>query len=151
MAARPKGFGLTRELENKKRGEYDSGLAKKVCTWFNEVCKGGSESQYAVDFGNDFSWEGTHAKLKDGKLIIAVANRICPEKKKKIQTLNSPFKLMENTGNFLAIAQEIGVSATDLFQTASLYEGKLILQYCICNFHWVKNQTVTKPCLRTEI
>ena len=124
MASRPKGFGLTRELENKKRSEYDSELARKVCTWFNEVCSGGSESQFVVDFGGDFSWENTHSKLKDGKLILAVGNRVCPEKKKKIQTLNSPFKLMENIGNFLAIASAIGVSETDLFQTASLYEGE---------------------------
>ena len=124
MAARPKGFGLTRELEEKKRKEYDANLANKVCSWFNEVCRGGSDSQYAVDFGGDYSWQNAHAKLKDGKLILAVANTISPANKKKIQTLNSPFKLMENTGNFLATAQAIGVSDTDMFQTASLYEGK---------------------------
>ena len=124
MAARPKGFGLTRELENKKRKEYDPELAKKVCLWFNQVCSGGSESQYAVNFNGDYSWEDTHAKLKDGKLLLAVANSINPGSKKKIQTLNSPFKLMENIGSFLAGAEAIGVSSTDLFQTASLYEGK---------------------------
>ena len=123
MAARPKGFGLTRELENKKRSTYDSDLAKKVCDWFNAVCKQSAESKYMVDFGGDYDWTNAHEKLKDGKLLLAVANRISPDQKKKIQTLNSPFKLMENIGNFLAIASGIGVSDTDLFQTASLYEG----------------------------
>lgn len=129
MAARPKGFGLTRELESKKRKEYDAELAEKVCVWFNEVCKIGNESQYLVDFGGDYSWENTHAKLKDGKLILAVANVISPSSKKKIQTLNSPFKLMENTGHFLATAGAVGVASVDLFQTASLYEGKSISSY----------------------
>ena len=123
MAARPKGFGLTRELENKKRSTYDSDLAKKVCDWFNAVCEQSAESKYVVDFGGDYDWTNAHEKLKDGKLLLAVANRISPGQKKKIQTLNSPFKLMENTGNFLAIAGAIGVNDTDLFQTASLYEG----------------------------
>ncbi|XP_065072278.1 muscle-specific protein 20-like [Rhopilema esculentum] len=123
MASRPKGFGLTRELENKKRQEYDESLAEKVCTWFNAVCQDSEDSKFAVDFEGSFTWESVHQKLKDGKLILAVANKISPVHKKKIQTLNSPFKLMENTGNFLSIADKIGVSATDLFQTSSLYEG----------------------------
>lgn len=120
--SRPKGFGLTRELEQKKRGTYDADLAKKVCIWFNAVCKKG-EAKYCVDFEGDYSWENVHKNLKDGKLLIAAANVVCPEKKKKIQTLNSPFKLMENIGNFLAIASAIGVNETDLFQTASLFDG----------------------------
>ncbi|KAJ7357413.1 Transgelin-3 [Desmophyllum pertusum] len=120
--SRPKGFGLTSELENKKRVAYDCELAKKACEWMNEVCKTATP-EYCVDFAGDYSWEGTHQKLKDGKLLIAAANIVAPDKKKKIQTLNSPFKLMENIGNFLAIADGIGVSSTDLFQTASLYDG----------------------------
>ena len=126
MASRPKGFGLTRELENKKRQEYDESLAEKVCTWFNAVCQDSEDSKFAVDFQGSFTWESVHQKLKDGKLILAVANKISPANKKKIQTLNSPFKLMENTGNFLSIADKIGVSATDLFQTSSLYEGEYL-------------------------
>lgn len=140
MAGRPKGFGLTRELENKKRSSYDSELAKKVCDWFNAVCKQSAESQYMADFGGDYDWNNTHEKLKDGKLLIAVANRIVPDKKKKIQTLNSPFKLMENIGNFLAIASGIGVNDTDLFQTASLYEGGCTRIFCDKK-HLTKNPT----------
>ena len=55
--SRPKGFGLTRELENKKRESYDSDLAKKVCEWMNEVCRI-LASEYCVDFGEDYSWKG---------------------------------------------------------------------------------------------
>lgn len=120
--SRPKGFGLTRELEDEKRSQYDEDLAKKVCEWMNDVCKT-STSEYCVDFAGDYSWDGTHQKLKDGKLLLAAANIVSPGKKKKIQTLNSPFKLMENIGNFLAVASAIGVSETDLFQTASLFDG----------------------------
>lgn len=120
--SRPKGFGLTRELENKKRESYDSDLTMKVCEWMNEVCRI-STSEYCADFNGDYSGEGTYQKLKDGKLLLATANIVSPDNKKKIQMLNSPFKLMENIGNFLAIASAIGVSEIDLFQTASLYEG----------------------------
>merc|ERR1712071_111878 len=80
MAARPTGFGLTRELENKKRNTYDSELARKVCDWFNAVCKQSADSQYIADFGGNYDWNSTHSKLKDGKLVIAVANRIVPKK-----------------------------------------------------------------------
>lgn len=62
-------------------------------------------------------------KLKDGKLLLAAANIVNPIKRRKKQTLNSPFKRMKNFGNFLAIAFATGVSERDLFQTASLQDG----------------------------
>jgi len=71
----------------------------------------------------EYSLNGAREKLEDDKLLLAAANIVCPHKRKKIQTLNSPFKLMENLGNALTIASAIGVSETDLFQTAPLYDG----------------------------
>jgi len=122
MASRPKGHGLTRELEHKTRGKYDADIAEKVCSWFNDVCRKG-ESQFVVDFGGDYSWDNTQAKLKDGKLLLATANKVSG-KTTKIQTMNTPFKLMENINNFLEKAKGIGVLDSDLFQTVSLVDGK---------------------------
>lgn len=119
---KPTGFGSTKERTANQKLNYDADLAKKIIAWFNSVCQLG-EDKYLVNMNEDYSWENAFEKLRDGKLILCAANRVKPTKSKKIKPGPNRFSLMANTGNFLAIASAMGVSETDMFQTAALFDG----------------------------
>jgi len=67
--SRSKGFGLTRELENKKRAEYDEDLARKVCEWMNDVCKM-SAGEYSVAFHQAEPISAFHSRLGRQDFIL---------------------------------------------------------------------------------
>lgn len=64
--------------------------------------------------------------LRDGVVLCKLINALRPGAISRINTRNLPFTQMENIGNFLAAAQKLGLSSSDLFQTVDLYEGKNI-------------------------
>jgi hypothetical protein len=50
-------------------------------------------------------------------------NALRPEKQIKVNDTKIPFKMMENIGKFLDACVEYGLSNTDTFATADLYEN----------------------------
>ncbi|KAF9414438.1 hypothetical protein BGZ94_000395 [Podila epigama] len=69
-----------------------------------------------------------HESLKDGVILCKLANRLRPGTVQQISLKNLPFVKMENIGNFLLAARQLGVQSSDLFQTVDLYEGKDMIQ-----------------------
>ncbi|KAJ7363684.1 calponin [Desmophyllum pertusum] len=117
MASRPKGFGMTAELQRKKDGKYDPELEKQIRVWFNEVL-GGQVLKPDADQA-DF-----HESLKSGEILVDLANTLGGKYKKNSSKM--AFKMMENIGNFLAFCDTLGVPKTDIFQTVDLYEKQNI-------------------------
>merc|ERR1712033_64782 len=102
MANRPKGFGMTAELANKKAAKYDAQLAGDAITWMCEVLKdAGEEPGKLSSLGSNPSSADVASTLKDGTLLCKVINAIKPGSVKKINDSKLAFKVMENTSNFL--------------------------------------------------
>ena len=62
MADRPKGFGMTAELQEKRAAKYDTQLDSEVRQWLEEVT---GEPFPNPDEGSD----GFHQGLKDGQYL----------------------------------------------------------------------------------
>jgi len=119
MASRPKGFGMTAELQRKKDSKYDPELDQQIRDWIKDVL--GQDVETSKDGQSEFA-----EKFKDGEILIDLANHLGGKYKKN--TSKMAFKQMENIGNFLSFCEEIGVPKTDIFQTVDLYEGQNIPQ-----------------------
>ncbi|XP_003389350.2 PREDICTED: rac guanine nucleotide exchange factor B-like [Amphimedon queenslandica] len=117
MADRPKGFGMTAELNEKKAAKFDSTRAQEALDWIEEIIGEPTES-------DGTSPEGFAAGLKSGDKLCNLINIIKPGSVKKINTSKMAFKQMENIGNFLTGCEGIGMIKTDLFQTVDLYEAQ---------------------------
>mmetsp|Transcript_38398 Transcript_38398/g.60588 ORF Transcript_38398/g.60588 Transcript_38398/m.60588 type:complete len:196 (+) Transcript_38398:134-721(+) len=117
MASRPKGFGLTAELQRKKDAKYDPELEEQIRDWINQVL-GGQVLNPSPD-QKDF-----YESLKSGEVLVDLANALGGKYKKNSSKM--AFKMMENIGFFLKFCDEIGVPKTDIFQTVDLYENQNI-------------------------
>lgn len=115
MAQRPKGYGMTAELERKKEAKYNPELEREALDFI------------ASKTGRNCSG-GCVEALKDGVTLCHFANALKPGSIKKINESKMAFKMMENIGNFLAVAESLGVAKNDLFQTVDLYEGQNVPQ-----------------------
>ena len=51
MANRPKGFGMTAELNRKKEGKFDVGLANECFEWMRQVLQNGGLDKEAATLG----------------------------------------------------------------------------------------------------
>jgi len=113
MANRPKGFGMTAELADKRDKKYDLDVEGQVVEWIVSMlnCERPASGKDAV-----------HAWLKDGQVLCNLINIIQPGSIRKINTNKMAFKQMENIGNFLAACEKAGVKKLDTFQTVDLYE-----------------------------
>lgn len=116
MADRPKGFGMTAELQEKKAAKYDSELASQAVEWMEGIAGSSGVS--------DPSSDSVHAALKDGVYLCKLINVIQPDSVKKPNQSKMAFKMMENIGNFLGACENFGLKKTDLFQTVDLYEAQ---------------------------
>ena len=114
MADRPKGYGMTAELQAKKDAKHDPVLEKEARDWLEAVV------------GEPFPNEDFQEALKDGKYLCKVINKLAPGSVKKVNDSTMAFKMMENIGNFLDACEKYGCIKTDLFQTVDLYEGQNI-------------------------
>ena len=121
MANRPKGFGMTAELANKKAAKFDADLANETIDWINAIVSDANLPN--VDDPKSYS-EG----LKDGKVLCNLMNAIKPGSVKKINESKMAFKQMENINNFLSGCESLGMNKIDLFQTVDLYEAQNIPQ-----------------------
>ncbi|XP_031553101.1 muscle-specific protein 20-like [Actinia tenebrosa] len=113
MASRPKGFGMTAELQRKKDAKYDPELERQAIDWIEAVL---GEKALGGASGQD----GVHAALKDGIILCRVANALGGSI--KFNQSKMAFKMMENIGKFLDFADKLGVPKSDMFQTVDLYE-----------------------------
>ena len=113
MAERPKGYGMTAELAEKKAAKYDPDMEKQAVDWMQEV------------IGEPLPEGSFHEALKDGAYLCKLINAIRPGCVPKVNQSKMAFKMMENIGNFLtACEKECGLKKTDLFQTVDLYEAQ---------------------------
>ncbi|CAB3978108.1 myophilin-like [Paramuricea clavata] len=115
MASRPKGFGMTAELQKKKDAKFDPALEREALDFV--------QSKTGISCSG-----GVHECLKDGVILCKLANALKPGSIKKVNESKMAFKMMENIGNFLAVAESLGVAKNDLFQTVDLYEAQNIPQ-----------------------
>ena len=128
MANRPKGYGMTAELANKKNAKFDPDLATEAFQWIADVLEDGGYSEDAAKLGPVNSQKDVQNPLKDGVILCNLINTIQPGSVKKINTGKMAFKQMENIGNFLSACEAIGCSKLDLFQTVDLFEANNIPQ-----------------------
>lgn len=132
MANRPRGFGMTAELNKKKDAKYDEGLAKESMEWVSLVlAHGGVDGQKVADLAamETLSQNDIKDVLKDGVLLCKLVNIIVSDEPvKKINSSTMAFKQMENVDKFLKACIAIGCEKGDLFQTVDLYEGQNIPQ-----------------------
>jgi len=125
MANRPKGYGMTAELANKKAAKFDADLANEALQWIQEVLSKAGESFDAPLINEP---KDVVTPLKDGVVLCKLMNAIKPGSVKKINDSKMAFKQMENTNNFLDGCEKIGCNKLDLFQTVDLYEGQNVPQ-----------------------
>lgn len=116
MAERPKGYGMTAELQEKKAAKYDPGLEQEARDWMESVT------------GKPLPSGSFHEALKDGVYLCELINVIQPGSVKKINTSKMAFKMMENIGNFLTACEQYGLKKADIFQTVDLYEAENMVQ-----------------------
>jgi len=114
MASRPRGFGLTAELQRKADAKYDDQCELEARQWIEAVL--GEQV-----FGGQTGADAMHDILKDGIILNNLANKLGGNLKPN--TTKMAFKQMENIGSFLTFCQDqLGVQKSDLFQTVDLYE-----------------------------
>lgn len=130
MANRPKGFGMTAELEKKKAAKFDADLADETLQWIVSILNTGSseDQELASQIVKVQTEKDVHTPLKDGVILCHLVNNIKPGSVGKVNNSKMAFKQMENIGKFLAGCEGLGMNKTDLFQTVDLYEGGNIPQ-----------------------
>ncbi len=72
MANRPKGFGMTAELQDKKDAKYSVQLATEAAEWINLIISGNIDEPIVFpssDHKNDF-----HEALKDGVILCQLVS-----------------------------------------------------------------------------
>jgi len=129
MANRPKGFGLTAELNRKKAAKFDPDLTSDCFQWMKAVFEDAECDEESIYLDKPIErQEDVQSLLKDGSLLCKLINVIKPGSVKKINGGNMAFKNMENIENFISSCEKIGCKKLDLFQSVDLYEGQNIPQ-----------------------
>ena len=106
---------MTADLQRKKDGKYDQGLAQEAMEWIGAVLEDDQLKGVAEA-------DAIYENLKSGEILCQLINRIKPGSIKKINNSKMAFKMMENISNFLTSCENLGMLKTDLFQTVDLYE-----------------------------
>lgn len=120
MASRPKGWGLTGEVNRKIAQKYSEKEEQEARLWMEAVL--GEPVMEGEDSNVPLGMDKFQAALKDGKVLCKLVNAIQPGSVKKINESKLAFKQMENIGNFLNACEELKIKKIDMFQTADLYE-----------------------------
>jgi hypothetical protein len=116
MAERPKGYGLTAEIQDALDAKYDANLEGQAREWLEQVV------------GQPFPSGSFHEALRNGVYLCKAMNVLQPGSVPKTNESKMAFKMMENIGNFLNAAGKYGVVKNDLFQTVDLFEAANIPQ-----------------------
>jgi len=115
-------YGLDRDLAAKRWAKYDPVLEASVRAWVEAV------------LGEPLEGATLQEALRSGIALCRLANAIEPGCCAKPSTLVSPFKQMENIGNYLeACTTPLGQPVHATFQTIDLYEegkdfGQVLMQ-----------------------
>jgi len=128
MSGRAEAAGDQRIIAGKLAARYDNEAEAEVVAWFKELMD--------EDVPSGMSAVMNH--LRSGVSLVKLAIKVregtpnCPPKAAKMRlkpnTLNAPFKQMENIQVFLNFADAYGVPKTGLFQTVDLFEGRNMAQ-----------------------
>lgn len=124
MANRPRGYGLTEEVNRKIKKKYNSDLEQQARIWIEDIIA----EPLGEDRETPLGEVGIHEKLKDGIILCRVINELKPGSVSKISHVRFAFNMMENIANFLSAIEAYGVSKNDLFQTVDLYERVNMVQ-----------------------
>ncbi|KAM6959077.1 transgelin [Aplochiton taeniatus] len=119
MANKGPSYGMSRQVQEKIDGKYDTELELILVEWIVAQCGSGVGRPEAGKLG-------FQAWLKDGCVLSELINSLYDGDKpvKKIQSSPMAFKQMEQVSQFLNGAEKYGVTKTDMFQTVDLWEGK---------------------------
>jgi len=122
MATKPRGFGMTAEIQKKIAASFDPVKANQVFDWMRAILEqAGSESGKKLP--NVEVMDDVFKCLHDGQIICEVINVMYPGSVKKINKGKQPFVQMENISNFVGACVAGGKCAkADLFTTPDLYE-----------------------------
>jgi len=128
MAARPKGFGLTAELDRKKAAKFDLERTSEAMEWIKAILESkGSEYNDLIGTMKPVVEMGdVQTMFKDGVILCHAINVLAPGSVKKINMNKMAFKQMENIGNFLGGCEGVGCLKSDIFQTVDLFEASNI-------------------------
>jgi len=105
-------YGMDKELKEKQMAKYDVGLEGQVTSWIEQVT------------GESRGDQTLHEWLKSGQVLCKLINAVKPGTIKKVNTMNAPFKQMENIKYFMDAARGMGVPEASMFGTPDLYEEK---------------------------
>lgn len=111
MAERPKGYGMTAELQEKRDAKYDPKLEREATAWMKAV------------LGEPYQGGSFEEGLNDGVYLCKLINKLQPNSVPKINSSKMAFKKMENIGNYLSACEKYGLLKSDSFQTVDLYEA----------------------------
>ncbi|XP_039247802.2 transgelin-2-like [Styela clava] len=126
MASRPKGFGLTRETDEKLRAKYLVEDEQKIAKWIHKRT-GREFTGRGQDEFRDF--------LMDGHVLCALYNSFKYGKdlkpndgsKVKLQAMRN-MKESENIEMFLKAAEGMGMKRLDMFQTVNIRDNQNMSQ-----------------------
>jgi len=119
-------------IRGKIAGRYDPEVEREIIDWFKKL----------INIDLEPGMRNLEKQLRNGQDVVKLAKVIqqgtpnCPEKAKKMplkpNTLQAPFKQMENIQQFLTFCQNYGVPKTGLCQTVDLFEGTNMPQFLSC-------------------
>lgn len=119
-------------IRGKVSAKYDHEAEAEVISWFKSLLN--EDLQPGM--------REVEKQLRNGQSLVKLAKVVqqgsasCPEKAKKMalkaNTLDAPFKQMENIQTFLTFCEKYGIGKTGLFQTVDLYEGRNMPQVLNC-------------------
>ncbi|TNN88641.1 Transgelin [Liparis tanakae] len=109
------GFGQSREEQLKIDAQYDPELESMLTKWIIAQCG----SEVGRPEGSFRKW------LKNGSVLSELINSLYATDKpiKDTTAPTMPFKQMEQISLFLKHSEKYGVTETDIFETADLYDG----------------------------
>jgi len=104
--------------------------------WLEQVS---GERQPGEDLGD---W------LHSGQVLCKVANVLEPGICPRINTVDMPFKQMENITAFIQACRKLGVLEKDVFSTVDLYEKKNMKAFCQCIYSLASVVRSTAPAFK---
>ncbi|KAL8562209.1 hypothetical protein ACOMHN_005194 [Nucella lapillus] len=120
MASRPKGYGMTAEVNRKISEKYDVRLEQEAREWMEAIL--GEPLEEGADPSVPLGVDKFHKALKDGLVLCKLINTLQAGSVQKVNTKTANFFMIENIGKFLNACEKYGMSKNDLFHTAALFE-----------------------------
>jgi len=117
-------YGMDADLKAKQDAAHDPELEAQVVKWVEEI----------VGADKAKGDQSLHEWLKSGQVLCHLLNAIKPGTVKKVNTMNQPFKQMENITYFMDGARGLGVPEFAMFGTPDLYEEKNMDSVTKCIF-----------------